>query len=421
MSLSERVLPIVMLSLLAGPVYAAKIEHTNVVEPKLAATAPPDLSAIGQPTRLIGRGGTLYVAGVNGIAAVSAEGKILWSTALDPTGVREIEVDDTGIAYTGYEIVGSKTSVWAFLGEMPKKMEFAPSIIGMLAPDGTKIWQAAGPASRISAPCLTPASVAVLLGQTFQIYARTDGKVTISKVDLDPAMLPNEYAGRMFRPKPLYVDGNFVGGYFYKIYRLGPNGEEQEVDSKNKTNVVAGPILFKGNMLIGSYGMKPDGSVNESLVTVLETKGEFKKVMRKEIGDDHSATGDMVVEGDTIYASSNFTVSAIDTVEGKRIWDVQGEDGALSAGSMRGVRFARNFGYRYWGGHLMVLAGDHLCLSTRREIAKKTWADVITVLNKKDGTYVKTIDLKKDIVDMTVSGDRLALATEDGLKYLTLD
>ena len=416
-----RVVPFALMLALGGSVFAAKIEHTNVVEPKMAAPAAPDLSAIGQPTRLIARGGTLYVAGVGGIAAVSAEGKVLWSTPLDPTGVREITVDDTGIAYTGYEIVASKTSVWAFLGEMPKKLEFAPSVIGMLAPDGTKTWQASGPASRISAPCLTPASVAVLLGQTFQIYSRADGKVTVSKVDLDPAMLPNEYAGRMYRPQPLYVDGNFVGGYFYMIYRLGPNGEEQQVDSQNKTNVVAGPILYKGNMLLGSYGMAQDGSVNESLVTVLETKGDFKKVLRKEIADDKSATGDIVVDGDTIYASSNFTVSAIDAVAGKRIWDVQGNDGALSAGSMRGVRFARNFGYRYWGGHLMIMADDHLYLGTRREIAKKTWADVITVLNKKDGTYVKTIDLKKDIVDMAVWGDRLLLATEDGVKYLTLD
>jgi outer membrane protein assembly factor BamB len=406
---------------LGGPVFAAKVEHTNVVEPKMAAPAAPDLSAIGQPTRFIEHGGTLYVAGVNGIAAVAADGKVLWSTPLDPTGVREIAVDDAGIAYTGYEIIGSKTSVWIFLGEMPKKLEFAPSIIGMLAPDGTKTWQAAGPSSRISPPCLTPSSVAVVLGQTFQIYGRADGKVTISKVDLDPAMLPNEYAGRMYRPRPLYVDGNFVGGYFYKIYRLGPNGEEIEVDSKGKTNIVAGPILFKGNMLIGSYDITMDGNVNESLIAVLETKGEFKKVLRKEIGDDKSATGDIVVDGDTIYASSNFTVSAIDSVEGKRIWDVKGEDGALSAGSMRGVRFARTFGYRYWGGQLMVMAGDHLYLSTRREIAKKTWADVITVLNKKDGTYVKTIDIKKDIVDMLVWGDRLVLATEDGVKYLALD
>jgi len=410
-----------MLSLLAGPVFAAKVEHTNIVEPKPASPAPPDLAAIGQPTRLIGRGDTLYIAGVKGIAAVAADGRLLWSTPLDPTGVREIEVDDAGIAYTGYEIVGGKSSVWSFLGELPKKLDFAPSIIGMLAPDGTKTWQATGPASRISAPCLTPASVAVLLGQTFQIYSRTDGKVTISKVDLDPAMLANEYAGRMFRPRPLYVDGNFVGGYFYKIYRLGPNGEEQEVDSKNKTNVVAGPILYKGNLLIGSYSTTQAGDVNESLVTMLETKGQFKKVLRKEIADDHSATGDIVVDGDTIYASSNFTVSAIDSVEGKRIWDVQGNDGALTNSSMRGVRFVRNFGYRYWGGQLMVLAGDHLYLGTRREVSKKTWADVITVLNKKDGSYVKTIDVKKDIVDMEVWGDRLVLATEDGLKYLALD
>ena len=43
---------------------------------------------------------------------------------------------------------------------------------------------------------------------------------------------------------------------------------------------------------------------------------------------------------------------------GYEIWDVAGKDGALSAGSMRGVRFAQGFGYRYWGGRLMALSGD---------------------------------------------------------------
>jgi hypothetical protein len=420
MNSTVRALPFVLGMLVAGSVFASKIEHTKVVEPKIAMPAPQELEAIGQPTRLLERGGTLYVAGVKGIAAVSAEGKVLWSTPLDPIGVREIAVDDAGIAYTGYEKTGQKASAWSFLGEMPSKLSFAPSVVGMLAPDGTKTWQASGPASRVSAPCLTPDSIGVLTGQDFHIYARTDGKLTVSTMDLEAAMIPNEYAGRMFRPQPFFLDNAFVGGYFYNFYRIGPAGEEIAKEGKGKTNIVAGPLLFQGKMLIGSYSTAPDGSVNKSLVTLVEPTGKFDKVWREDIADDHSATGDIVVDGDTIYASSNFTVTALDS-KGKKFWDAEGKDGALSAGAMRGVRFAHNFGYRYWGGHLMVLAGDRIYLSTRREIAKKTWAETITVLNKKDGSYVQTLDVKTDIVDMAVWGGRLVLATVDGLKILAVD
>ena len=128
----------------------------------------------------------------------------------------------------------------------------------------------------------------------------------------------------------------------------------------------------------------------------------------------------MVLDGDTIYASSNFTVSALDG-SGKKIWDQEGRDGALSNGSMRGVRFVRFFGYRYWGGQGMVMNGDRLYVATKREIAKKEWADVITVLNKKDGSYVQTIDFQHGIIDMNVWNGRLAIATPDGVNFLSLD
>jgi len=417
---TARVVAVLIPTLFAVPAFAAKIEHTNVTGPKFAMEAPAELAAIGQPTRLLERGGTLYVAGTTGIAALSADNKVLWTAALDPTGVREIAVDDTGIAYTGYELLGAKTSGWAFLGEMPKKLVFAPSIVGMLSADGKKTWQVKGPESRISAPCLTPASIGVLTGQSFHIYGRGDGKLTVSTMDLEPALLPNEYAGRMFRPRPMWVDNTFVGGYFYHFYRIGPAGEEIERESKNKTNIVAGPLLFQGKMLIGSYTTTMDGSVNNSLATLVNLTEEFDADWREDIADDHSATGDLVVDGDTIYASSNFTVSALDS-KGKKKWQVQGKDGGLSNSSMRGVRFAQNFGYHYWGGQLMALAGDKLYLGTRREIAKKTWADVITVLDKADGSYVKTIDLKVDLVDMASLGGKLVLASSEGVKYLALD
>ena len=414
-------------ALVAAPSFAAKLEHKNVVPPKLAQPSP-DLQAIGVPTRLFLHNGTLYVAGREGIAALSSDGKVLWSTPLEQTGVREIDVDDNGIAFSGYEATGAKGTFWAFMGDL-KQMTFAPSVVGYLSSDGTKVWQAGGVSSRVSAPCMTPDQVAVLTGQDFNIYNRADGKVTKANIDLEPAMLPNEFAGRLFRPRPLFLDGAFVGGYYWNLYRVSPRGEALAKEHSGKVDIVAGPTLYHGNLLFGSYTNNIDGSINKSLVSLSKPTGEFEKVWREDVADDHTATGDLVVDGDTIYASSNHTLAALDG-KGKTIWDEESKDGALDHSSMRGVRvlshgaFSMNktaFAYRYWGGQMMVVAGDKLYLASKREIDKKTWADTITVVNKKDGAYVKTIDLQQQILDMAVWDNRLVLAAADGVRFLALD
>jgi putative pyrroloquinoline-quinone binding quinoprotein len=416
----HRLLLVPTLWMLAVPAQAAKVEHTQITPPKLALEAPAELAAIGTPTRMMEHAGALYVAGVNGIAAMTPDGRLLWATPLDPVGVREIAADDAGIAYTGYQVTGTKTTGLSFFGGIPDKLVFAPSTMGMLTPGGVKAWEVQGPASRISAPCLSPESVGVLLGEKFHISARADGKVTISKADLEAAMMPNEFAGRNFRPRPLFMNGEFVGGYFYNMFRIAPNGDEIQKDAKSRMIMVAGPVLFKENILLGSYTLKINGDVNVGVVYLREPTGQFKEVWSEDISDDSTATGDIVVDGDTIYASSNRTVTALDA-NGKQLWSAEGKDGALSSSSMRGVRFFKSFGYHYWGGDLMTVVGDRLCLSTRREIARKTWVDVITVLDKKDGSYVRTIDMQKDLIDMLASGGRLVVATSDGVKFLALD
>jgi hypothetical protein len=336
-------------------------------------------------------------------------------------GVREIAVDDAGIAYTGFEITGAKTTGLSFFGDIPDKLAFAPSTVGMLSPAGEKVWQVQGPASRISAPGLGPEAIGVLNGGTFQIYARADGKVTTAKVDLEAAMFPNEFAGRNYRPRPLFIDGNFVGGYAWNMFRIAPNGALIEKDTKSRMLMVAGPAVYKGNLLLGSYTLKPDGNVNVGVVYLRRPDAEFKEIWSEDISDDHTATGDIVVDGDVIYASSNRTVTALDGVKGKKLWSEKGDEGALSNSTMRGVRFFKSFGYHYWGGNLMAVVGDRIYLATRREIAKKTNVDTITVLDKKTGTYVKSIDIQKDLVEMLPLGDRLVLATADGVKFLALD
>lgn len=421
----------VLLAAATGVAHAAKVEHTNIVPPKFVLPAPDALKPIGEPTRFLQHGDRLYIAGKDGIAALSADGQVIWATPLDFAGIREIEVDDAGIAYSGYTVTGEKAGAFTWWGNDIHKLAFTPSVIGMLTLDGQKTWQVAGPASRISAPCLTPGLVGILTGEKFHIYARGDGKLTVAESDLEPAALPNEYATRMFRPRPLFLNNEFVGAYYYNYYRITPDGKELFRDHKSKTNIVAGPVLYKGNMLIGSYSTAPDMSVNKSLITVVEPTGDIKKVWREDIADDHSATGDVVLDGDTIYASSNFTVTALDS-KGKKIWDQQGKDGALSAGSMRGVRFEKIFGYRSFGGQGMVMNGGRLYLATERKImgpdptGKKKkdielWTDVITVLNKADGSYVQTIDLKQNIVDLNVWSGRLAVATPQGVQFLALD
>lgn len=414
-----------------GVAHAAKVEHTKIVPPKSALPAPDGLKAIGEPTRFLQHGDRLYVAGKEGIAALSADGQVIWTTPLDFAGIREIEVDDAGIAYSGFTVTGEKAGAFTWWGNDIHKLAFAPSVVGMLTLDGARTWQAAGPASRISAPCLTPDKVGILTGEKFHIYARGDGKLTVAESDLEPAALPNEYASRMFRPRPLFMNNEFVGAYFYNYYRIAPDGKELFRDHKSQTNIVAGPFNYNGNMLIGSYSVDMQQNPNKSLITVVEPTGDVKKVWREDIADDHSATGDIVLDGDTIYASSNFTVTAL-TSKGKKIWDQESKDGGLSAGSMRGVRFEKFFGYRSFGGQGMVMNGDHLYLATKRKYTgpdptgkkKKDielWTDVITVLNKTTGSYVETIDVKQNIIDMNVWNGRLAVATPAGVHFLSLD
>jgi outer membrane protein assembly factor BamB len=409
-------------ALLAVPARAGgKVEHTNVVEPKYAIGAPADLAPIGQPTRFLEKGGTLYVAGTTGIGALSADGKVLWATPLDATGVRELAIDDAGIAYTGYELTATKESAWRFLGEMPKKLVFAPSVVGLLTPDGKKVWQGNGPAFRISPPCLTPDSIGVLTGESFHIYSRADGKVTVSTMDLEMAIIPDEYAARLNRPRPMWIGGNFVGTYFYNRYRIGPKGEEIYKENKHKSDVMSGPVLYDGKILAGTYTTDMQSNVNKGIVVLLETGEDFEKAWHEDFADDGTPTGDLYVDGSTIFAATNRIVGAIDGSTGKKTWSAEGKDGGLSPSSLRGVRFADNWPWRYWGGQLLVVAGDKLYVATRREVSKKTWADVITVLNKKDGSYVKTIDMKMELVDMAVFGPRIAIATSQGLKFLALD
>lgn len=406
---------------LVSPALAAKVEHSRLVEPKFALELPAELKAIGQPTRLMVRGGTLYVAATGGVAAIGADGKALWITPLEPIGIREIAVDDTGVAYSGFEIQGESTNVWKYFGNFSRQLDFTPSVVGMLKADGTKVWQAAGPAQRISAPGLGPQSIGILSGQEFHLFARADGAHKVVEGDFEPAILPNQYATRLFRPRPLFVDGNFAGGHFDSYYLISPEGKLIEKDRKGKTVLVAGPLLFKGSMLVGSYSWQSDMSVNKGLVALVKPSAGFDKVWREDISDDHSSTGDIVVDGDTVYASSNFTVVALDAA-GRKIWEAGGKDkGALIPGSMRGVRFEREMPYRWWGGDLLQVAGEHLYLASTREVEKGTWADVITVLNKKDGSYLETVDLKMPLVDMAVWQGHLALATSQGVRVLAIN
>lgn len=415
------VLLAVLPALAPGAAWAGKVEHSKLVAPKFAQEPPAELKALGQPTRLLARGGTLYVAATGGIAAIGADGVLLWSTPLDPIGVREIAVDDAGVAYSGYEVAGESTNAWKYFGNFSKELVFTPSVVGMLTPDGAKSWQAVGPAKRVSAPGLGAGSIGILSGQEFHLYARADGAHKVVDGDFEPAALPNQYATRLFRPRPIVVDGNFVGGHFDSYYRISPEGMLLEKDRKGKTVLVAGPLPFKGGMLAGSYSWLPDMSVNKGLVAFVQPTGEFEKIWREDISDDHSATGDILVDGDTVYASSNFTVTALDA-QGRKIWDAGGKnEGIFMVGSLRGVRFEKNMPYRWWGGSLLQVAGERLYFSSRREIAKKEFTEAITVLNKKDGSYAETIDIKEPVIDMAVWEGRLAAATSAGVRVIAIN
>jgi hypothetical protein len=142
-------------------------------------------------------------------------------------------------------------------------------------------------------------------------------------------------------------------------------------------------------------------------------KDNMKNKWKTWSSDDQSGCGDLVVADDLVIASSNFWVMALNE-KGKLEWESVNKKGGLYPSANRGIHYVGNFGARKSYGDLLVAAAGHVFVAT------DNGHDVITVLDASDGAYVKTIDVNETIVSMAAVGDRLAVATDAGLRLMDL-
>jgi hypothetical protein len=106
-------------SLLLTAACASGVAHTKVIDPTVVAKVT-GLEKLGELTSLShGAGGTLYVAGQTGLAAVDAQGQTLWALELPPATFRYVEGDASGAAFSAYGLLNverrpaSPASSWA--------------------------------------------------------------------------------------------------------------------------------------------------------------------------------------------------------------------------------------------------------------------------------------------------------------------
>ena len=68
----------------------------------------------------------------------------------------------------------------------------------------------------------------------------------------------------------------------------------------------------------------------------------------------------------------------------------------------------------------MLAVGPYPYITTRVKPDLKATEDVVTLLDAKNGAFVQAIEMHTSIIDMTVFGPDLALASSDGLKLIAL-
>ena len=418
----SRILPhaIALLALLFGPPALAgkvKVRHSNVVAQQWAGELVQ--ADIGVVTHMKAQGELLVVAGQRGIAGVGADGTVRWTVGLPETMVRNVAIDAQGIAWTGWNLGGTEDrwkafNAWA-LGQLTDKMIVEGAMAGALSLDGQVLWTSVEMDQRpLSPPGLSQGTVGVMTGENFVVLGRSDGQL-VARTDIKSGYkaFPG-LSGIMdhgTRGEVVPVEGSFFTSFFSHLYRFDQQGVLQEKEYlaglTPYVDITCGPVQLGETLIFGSTG---DSNVASAFFAM---KPNMKNKWKTWSPDKESGCGDIEVHGDRVYASSNFWVMALDE-KGKIQWQAVNKKGGLYPSSNRGIRYISNFGARKTYGDLMVVGGGRVFVATANG------HDVLTVLDADSGAYLQTVDVNETIVSLAVVGDRLAVATPEGLRLLPL-
>src|SRR5512134_2698356 len=122
------------LTLAAGAAFADKPQHGPITDPDIVATVDAKILRIGALTHAVENGGILYVAGEDGVAAISAEGRPQWAARLPHADVRVIAADGGGIAFVAQQVAGGEPGAMRrfMQGTLADVPQFRDTVVGLL-------------------------------------------------------------------------------------------------------------------------------------------------------------------------------------------------------------------------------------------------------------------------------------------------
>ncbi len=409
---------IALLLLLAAPASAKnKVQHKAVEAPTWAV--PTVSVAIGTVTDMKAGDGVLVLAGQEGVAAVDAAGTVLWSTPLPWAMVRNVAIDGEEVAFTawtlaGIEDKGKALNAWAS-GELMDKFQVEGATVGLLGAGGALAWSIeASDDLPLAPPGLADGVVVVNCGKRVVTYGRADG-AEIGRFDMPGTQMSSGMFAGVFdhatRGEVVPVGDSLFTSFFSFFVKLDRQGNLVDKEFKAGltpyVDITCGPVQLDDLLVFGTTG---DTQVESGFFSM---RDDMKNQWKTWSSDKSSGCGDMVTDGERVYASSNFWVMALDA-KGKLVWESVNKKGGLFPSQNRGIRYVGSFGARKTYGDLLVVGGGRVFVGT------DNGHDVITVLDAATGEYVKTIDVNETLVSMTVVGDRLAVATDQGLHLMDL-
>lgn len=447
------------LSLLVGLManaVAGKIAHGPIADPQVIATIDAQLIRVGSITHAQERDGTLFVAGTEGVAAVSAEGKPLWAARLPHADSRSIDVDGSHIAVVSQNMDAPEPASALkrfYAGALADFPKFRDSSLALLDKGrrGAIVWTTPMPGTTwVAPPGLGPVRIAYSDGRTMTLVNRTDGTVGAKAQTVMGASflegLVGPYRDAMTRNKPVYNGGGFYGGFEGELAYVDPvSGTDRWRKSNHGLlspfqNITAGPIVW-GDKLV--FGNAPIPSSNPTQVEILarigmrprvfvaDLKGE--QVWNDKLDDDLGGIGSLAVHGDHLYVATNVLLAAYDR-KGKQLWEAKTDrkNGALTVSPLRGTRFIKGtFQVRLTPGFCLTADDHHVYISSQEFTNFKRdtddWAvlfntgvdlysryssggrEVVTVLDADSGKYQTSLDAKGDILDLMTVGSNLAV------------
>jgi hypothetical protein len=444
-----------------------EIRHDKIVEPRIANPVDPALGQIGLPMSFSVVGKQLIVGGSKGLAAVDETGKVLWTLELQQADARQVAADDSGVAFTSFDVGGvdrsGPLSSNLLGGELMAKPEFVNATVGLADTQGELLWSVkTAEQAKLSPPSLSGKAVGVVGVRTFALYDRASGKAVAEPVSVFTSVLGlTDGLVAQWPSRAAVVAGDVfhvVRNNFYK--RVDAAGKE--LDSTRTVGLMtpleylpAGPVLWKNRVF---FANSPSERDKQPLLMAAKVGGGFDWNDRMDAGvktgllsSSQDTPMDIAVNSGNVFVATNFTLLAY-TGEGKSLWRAKNDKGGLFPSALRGARYIGNAFERkapvpksYLAAPMLVATDERVYLATSytessaaaaatdsaasradgvvgsesKPVGRK--GDAITVLDAKNGTYVESIwfpDVR--IIGMTVFGQQLAVATSEGVKMLAL-